>query len=110
MTQETPLEGMPLSASDAGIPPTPPVPDINRTLLEPLNHGIAAATRTLLKLGVSAERVIELHLNQLCSVIAQLEPHGLRVKTIEDVVKSFAPLVRQHVEAARTTPGGIIKP
>lgn len=96
----------------AGTPPQPirvaPPPDINRTLLEPINHGFAAALRQALKLGVPTHFVVELTLNQLASVVAQIEPAGVRLQMIEDVVRQFAPLVRQHVDARLTSPGGII--
>jgi hypothetical protein len=79
-----------------------------KALLEPLNHAMAAGSREALKQGILAETVIEMHLNHLASVVAMIEPPGAREAAIVDIVQSFAPMVRQHVTARHTTPGGII--
>lgn len=81
-----------------------------RSLLEPLNHAMAAGAREALKQGIPTESVIEMQLNHLASIVAMIEPPGAREAAIVDIVKSFAPMVRQHVTARHTTPGGIITP
>jgi hypothetical protein len=84
--------------------------NLARTMLDPLNHAIAAGTREALRLGVPAHAVIEMQLNHLASLIAQLEPAGLRLTVIEDVVRQLSTMVRQHVDARNKTPGGVIIP
>ena len=100
--------GMPDGAVEQDIPPAQL--NLARTMMEPVNHGYAAATRRALELGVPAHAVIEMELNHIASTIAQLEPNGLRLKVIEDVVRQLSGLVRQHVDVRNKTAGGIILP
>lgn len=105
--------GMPKPPAGTAIPSadvSPQTINLARTMLEPINHGYAAATRKSLELGVPAHAVIEMQLNHLASVVAQLEPNGLRLKVIEDVVRQLSGLVRQHVDVRNKTAGGIILP
>lgn len=87
------------------------LPDsLQRMMLEPLNHGIAAASRKALERGISAERVLELHLNNLASTLAMVEPPQARANALKDVQKALPELLRQHVDARYTTPAGIKLP
>jgi hypothetical protein len=81
-----------------------------RILLEPVNHGFASAEREALKRGVPAHMMVELLLNHLASVVAMIEPAGAREATVTQLVKDFAPMVRRHVDARMTSPGGVILP
>lgn len=100
-------EGMPGTPNGKDIPQSI---NLGRTMLEPLNHAMAAGTLHALKLGVPAHAVIEMQLNHLASVIAQLEPAGLRLTVIEDIVRQMSTMVRQHVDAKNRTPGGVLLP
>jgi hypothetical protein len=84
--------------------------NLGKTLLEPLNHALAAGEREALKLGVPTHDVVEMLLNHLASVVAAIEPSGVRAATIEGLVENFAPMVHKHVVAQRTTKGGIFVP
>ena len=79
-------------------------------MLQPLNHAIAAASRKALELGLSAEKLIELHLNNLASTIAMVEPAEVRAQALKDVQRFLPGLLRQHVDRKYTTPGGVIIP
>ncbi len=81
-----------------------------RILMEPINHGFAAATREALRQKVPAHWVIEMLLNHLASVVAMIEPSGAREELVKKLVMDFSPMVRKHVEARLTTPGGILLP
>jgi hypothetical protein len=85
-------------------------PNLGVLLLEPLNHGLAAAERQALKMGVPAHDMINLLLNHLASVCAMIEPPQAREALIKDLVSSFSVMVRKHVEARFTTPGGLLLP
>jgi hypothetical protein len=107
------LDSMSNGAQGKDIPSTEPsgqTINLARTMLDPLNHGMAAGTRKALELGVPVHAVIEMQLNHIASTVAQLEPAGLRLQVIEDVVRQLASLVRQHVDAKNRTAGGIILP
>ena len=84
--------------------------NLGKLVLDPLNHAIAAGEREALKVGVPTHDVVEMLLNHLASVVAMIEPAGVRVSTIEGIIESFARLVRQHVDARLTSPGGIVHP
>lgn len=90
-------------------PPTISV-TVGKILLEPLNHAIAAGEREALARGVPTHAVLEMLVNHLASVVAMVEPAGAREACLRDLVGSFAPLVRQHVERRYTTPGGVVLP
>jgi len=90
-------------------PPEDPVA-VWRLLLEPINHGLASATRKALEMQVPAHSVIEMYLNHLASTVAMIEPAGAREETLKNLVSSFAPMVRRHVDARMTSPGGVIMP
>ncbi len=79
-------------------------------LLDPLNHAIAAGTRKALDVGIPTHSIIEMHLNQLTSVIAMVHPVGARAECIQDVVKAIPVLVNKYVDKINTTPGGIKLP
>lgn len=100
------------SADKASVAPTPPenLPNIGRTMLEPLNFGLAAATRKALELGVPAHEMIAMLFNHLASVVAMVEPPGAREALIRQLVADFAPMCKRHVDARNTTPGGIVLP
>lgn len=83
---------------------------VAKFVLEPLNYGLAAATRKALELGVPTNLMIEFLLNHLCSVVAMVEPAGARESLIQDLVRSLAPMVNQHVDARLTSPGGVLLP
>lgn len=119
MSRVTPV-GSPVSGDEPGqrgepsvdeSPPLPPMTEhIARTLLDPLNHGFAAGVRTAMTLGVPAERVIEMYLNHLGSVVAMIEPPGARELALTEIVSSFAPIVQKHLESRHRTPGGVWRP
>lgn len=89
----------------------PDVPkNIYQTMLEPLNHGLAVAERKALELGVPTDKVLEMLLNHLTSVLAMIEPAGARESAVKDVIKSIAPMTSRYVEARNTTPGGLLLP
>lgn len=97
-------------ASDVvDVPPQIPA-NLGKLVLGPLNFALAAGEREALKIGVPSHEVIEMLLNHLASVVAMIEPAGVRASTMTDVVKHFPELVRQHVDARLTTPGGIRLP
>jgi len=79
-------------------------------ILEPLNHGLAAAERQALKQGVPAHDMINLLLNHMASVCAMVEPPQAREMLIKDLVASFGAMVRKHVEVRYTSPGGVFLP
>lgn len=79
-------------------------------VLAPIDHGLAAACREALKRGVTTEKLIEMLLNHLASVVAMVEPAGAREGLIRGLVAAFAPMVKQHVDARLTSPGGIVDP
>jgi hypothetical protein len=54
--------------------------------------------------------MIEMLLNHLSSVTAMVEPAGAREELVKQLVSAFAPMVRKHVDARNTTPGGVILP
>jgi hypothetical protein len=81
-----------------------------KVILEPFNYSLAAGCRRALEVGVPPVMIIEFLLNHLCSVVALLEPAGSREATIQDLVRSFAPMVSKHVDARLTSPGGVILP
>ncbi len=95
-------------AQGTQIPAEPP--SIHKTLLEPINHGLAASCRVALELGVPADKMINMLLNHLSSVVARIEPAGARELLIKELVSAFAPMCRKHVEARYMTPGGVLKP
>jgi hypothetical protein len=99
---------MPDEQQTATVPEAPS--DVTQVLLSPLQHAIAAGTREALAKGVSANAVINMQLNQLCSTIALLQPPEVRVDAIQSVVAAIGPLTREHVLRQNTTPGGIITP
>lgn len=99
-------KGMANAASASAIPETINLP---RTILDPIEHGIAASLRRALAIGVPTHMVIECALNNLASVVATVTPPGARLATIEAVVEQFADLVSRHVLAQATTAGGIIR-
>lgn len=111
-TPDSKAEGMPDQPNGKDIPSelNPAVLNQARTIIEPLNNSIAAGSMCALKLGVPAHAVIEMHMNHLASVIAQLEPPGLRLSVIEDVVRQISSLVRSHVDVRNRTAGGVILP
>ena len=84
--------------------------NIGRTLLEPLNHGLAVSMRKALELGVPAHSAIEMLLNHLASVVAMVEPPGAREALVKQLVSEFAPLCRKHIELRFKTPGGVFLP
>ena len=84
--------------------------EVAKLLLEPLNHGLAAAERQCLKQGVPAHELINLLLNHLASVCAMVEPAQAREALIKDLVSAFGPMTRKHVDARHTTPGGVFMP
>lgn len=98
-----------IQAASAPLPLTQQ-PNIGRTLLEPLNHGLAAAERKALELGVPAHEIIGMLLNHLSSVVAMVEPSGAREALIRQMVADFAPMCRKHIEARFTSPGGVKLP
>lgn len=72
---------------------------IGKMLVEPLNYAIAEGSRTALKVGVPARDIIEMHLNHLASIVAMIEPAGVREQTVMDIISSINPLVAKHVQA-----------
>jgi hypothetical protein len=83
---------------------------VARMALDPMSYALAAGCRRALQVGVPPVIIIEMLLNHLCSVVALVEPPGSREATIQDLVRSFAPLVNKHVDAKSTSPGGVILP
>lgn len=95
---------------DTTIDPPPAVANFGRALLEPINFGLAAAERKALELGVPTHEMIGMLLNHLASVVAMVEPPGAREALIKQLISDFAPMIRKHVDARYTTPGGIKLP
>lgn len=93
-------------------PVVPPVipENLGRILLEPLNHGMAAAERKALELGVPAHDMLNMLMNHLTSILAMIEPPGAREEAIKDVVRSVAPMTQRHYELRHMSPGGVILP
>jgi len=97
--------------SDEDKSPRPTVPkDIGRFALEPLNHAIAAGTRQALAMGIPSNNVLDLHINNLASLIAMVEPAEARAETLKDIIRALPGLVRQHLDLRYTSPGGIKLP
>ena len=91
--------------------PTPVFPtNLGKLVLDPWQHALAAGMRQALKVGVPAHNVIEMLLNHLASVVAMLEPPGVRAETVKALVEHFPSMVRQHVDARDKTPGGVFVP
>lgn len=88
----------------------PNMQELGRLLLEPLNHGMAAAIRKSFELGVPGEKVIEMLVNHTASVVAMIEPAGAREGALADVLRHMAPMVQKHYDARHTTAGGVVKP
>lgn len=84
--------------------------DVAKVLLNPMNHALALWARECFKLGVPGHSMIELYLNHMASVVAQIEPAGSREETVKQLVSTFPAMVSQHFAARNTTPGGIILP
>ncbi len=101
-------------ADETAKPPVDVPPQIPANLgpfvLSPLNHAIAAGAREAFKLGVPVHNVLEMMVNQLASVIALVEPAGVRANALADVQRQLPDLMRQYVEAKHLTPGGIYMP
>jgi len=103
------------ASQEHGQVPAPPdaivtQPNIGRTLIEPLNHGLAAGCRKALELGVPAHTMVEMLLNHMASVVAMVEPPGAREGLMKDVVRQFSTMVNRHVEARHTTKSGLLMP
>jgi len=79
-------------------------------ILGPLDYSLAAGCRRALELGAPTEKVVEFLLNHLASVVAMVEPAAYRAELLKGLVGSFAGMVKQHVDARLTTPGGIVRP
>lgn len=92
------------------VSPLPMDVNVAKVLLEPQNHALAVWARKCFELGVPAHSMIEMFLNHMASICAQVEPPGAREELVKGLVKSFAPMVIQHHEAKYTTPGGILMP
>ncbi len=89
----------------------PAIPaNLGKFVLDPLNHAIAAGEREALKIGVPTNEVLEMLLNHVASLVAMIEPAGVRAGTITDVVKSLPELVQKHVEVRHTSAGGVFMP
>lgn len=84
--------------------------DLGRAILQPWDHAMAAYEREAAKMGVPAHRVLNLLLNHMASVVAMIDPPQARELLIEDLVKAFAPMVRQHIDARFKSPGGVFLP
>ncbi len=96
-----------MSEAPNGHSPNPLPGNLGKLVLEPLDHGLASMARQALKLGVPTHNVVEMLLNHLASVVAMIEPPGARAATTEAVTSQFSGLVHQHVEARKTTAGGV---
>lgn len=96
--------------ADVEVQPPPLPKNIYQTMLEPLNHGLAVAERKALELGVPTDKVLEMLLNHLTSVLAQIEPAGAREEAVKDIIRAIAPMTSRYVEARSMTPGGVILP
>jgi hypothetical protein len=86
------------------------IPAISDLLLKPFGNALAAYELECLRMGVPVHKVLGMLLNHLCSVVAQVEPAGAREELIKDLVASFAPMTRKHVDLKHTTKGGVILP
>lgn len=91
------------------IPPRIPA-NLGKFVLEPLSHALAAGEREALRLGVEAQDVIEMILNHLASVVALIEPPGVRADAIASCVKFIPELTRKYVEKRHMSPGGVYMP
>lgn len=85
--------------------------NVGKLVLQPLEHCIAAGVRQAFKIGVPGHAVIEMLLNHLASVIAMVEPAGARIETQQAILNgALQSLIQQHVEARKTSTGGVFIP
>ena len=102
-----------MTSNGKDVTPTvpPQIPEnIGKFILDPFDHALASFERRALAQGVPVNKMIELLLNHLASVVAMVEPPGARQELIKGLVGSFSMMVKQHVDARHTTPGGIVHP
>lgn len=90
-------------------PPNLPV-NLGKLVLEPWQHALAAGMRHALRVGVPTHDVIGMLLNHLASVVAMVEPPGVRAALVKGLVESFPDMIRQHVDARQMTSGGVFIP
>lgn len=88
---------------DLGVPE-----NVWKILLEPTNHALAAGLREALRQGVPVHTTIEMLLNQIASIVANVQPPQIRGELTQQIIRSLGPLVQKYVERANITPGGVI--
>lgn len=84
--------------------------DVGKVVIEPLNHALAAGIRQAVSMGTPTHSIVEMLLNHIASMAALVEPPGSREMLVKQIIGAVAPLVRKHVDARNTTPGGVILP
>jgi len=85
-------------------------PEVIKKVLSPLNHALAAAERDCLEQGIPITALIDLVMEHAISLVAFVEPPGVRAEMVKQLIARISPDVRKHVEARQTTKGGIILP
>lgn len=99
-----------MSEEKQAVPPLGLPINLGKLVLEPWQHALAAGMRHALRVGVPVNNVIEMLLNHMASVVALVEPPGVRAALVKGLVESFPDMIRQHVDARQTTQGGVFIP
>jgi hypothetical protein len=88
--------------------PLPPA--AAKVLVDILAHGLGAMERRCLEQGVQVQDIIDCLLNHCASLVAIVEPGGMRAELVRSIIDSVPTLVREHVAARQRTPGGVFLP
>lgn len=75
-----------------------PSANLGVLILRPVEHALAAAEREALAIGVPTHDVIQMLMNHLASIVACVEPPGVRAELTKDIMTNLGGLIRQHVE------------
>lgn len=78
--------------------------------LHPVDHGIAAMERQLIRLGVPLEMMAKMMMQHAASVCALIEPPIARAEVMERLIKNFPAQVQIAKVESSKTPGGVIVP
>src|SRR5579863_231803 len=97
--------------SDKAAPePNRQQPDIAQIALGPFDHMVAAGERQLLSLGVPVDVMVRIMMQHAASILALVEPAGVRAEIMRNMIGNFPSMVRTAQLAASKTPGGVILP
>jgi len=92
------------------VPEAPPRVNIVEAAMSPFDHGVAAMERQLLALGVPVEFLARVLMQHAASIIALVEPPGVRAEAMKELIGNFPQMVRRAKLSMATTAGGIIVP